>query len=488
MVLSKNFLWGGGISAAQCEGAWDKDGKSPVAVDFANVVGNRSIRRHSYIDECGKVGYFPMFGTLQNGQKYLLENNVYYPNHKGIDFYHLYKSDIALFAEIGFKSLNFSISWARIYPRGIKNGVNQKGVDFYRDLLIECKKYNIEPIVTLYKYDMPVYFEEELGGWENRELIDEFVEFSKVVFTEYKDLVKYWITFNEINVILMMAQLIPHLPITQLQSTYQTIHHQALASARAVKLAHEINDEFKIGCMLASHVTYPFSCDPEDVLNAQNKMQEAFYYFSDIMLRGKYPSFSNRVWKEKNVHVDMLDGDENVLMEGKADFLAFSYYSSNTFTTHNDEMEMSGGNFSKGVKNPYIKVSEWGWPMDPTGLKWVLHDLYDRYQVPLLIVENGLGAKDTMEDDGRIHDQYRIEYSREHIRKMIEAVDEGVDLFGYTAWGCIDLVAASTGQISKRYGFIYVDLDDQGNGTYKRFKKDSFYWYKHVIETNGEEL
>lgn len=489
MKDGQRFLWGGGISAAQCEGAWDEDGKSPVAVDFANVAHDRSIRRHSYVDQDGKIGYFPMFGTVEKGQKYVLEDGVYYSNHKGIDFYHHYKEDIALFAEMGFKSLNLSISWARIYPYGYRNGVNEKGVAFYRSVLEELRKYDIEPIVTLYKYDMPVYYEEELGGWENRALIEEFAEFAKVCFTEYKDLVHYWITFNEINVILMMAQLIPHISLAQLQATYQTIHHQALASARAVKIAHEINPENKVGCMIASHVAYPYTCDPEDILNAQAKMMDVFYYSADLMIRGKYPYFAESIWKKKNVRVEMEPEDAELLMEGKADYLAFSYYSSNTFTTHTDEnLEAAGGNFSRGAKNPYIKASEWGWPMDPKGLKWLLHDLNQRYEVPLLIVENGLGARDTLEEDGSVHDPYRIEYAREHIRMMMEAVGEGVNLFGYTSWGCIDLIAASTGQISKRYGFIYVDLDDEGNGTLKRYRKDSFYWYKKVIESDGRDL
>jgi len=224
-------------------------------------------------------------------------------------------------------------------------------------------------------------------------------------------------------------------------------------------------------------------------LNAQNKMMDVFYYCADIMVRGEYPYYAKKIWKEKNVSIVFEPEDEQVLKKGKTDFLAFSYYSSNTFTTHNDEnLETSSGNFSRGAKNPYIRESEWGWPMDPSGLKWLLHDLYHRYQRPLLIVENGLGAKDTLEDDGSIHDPYRIEYVREHIRKMMEAVDEGVDLFGYTAWGCIDLIAASTGQISKRYGFIYVDLDDKGNGSLKRYRKDSFYWYKKVIASDGKDL
>ena len=489
MTNKRNFLWGGGISAAQCEGAWDEDGKSPVAVDFGNVVEGRSIRRLSYMKENGEIGYLPMFGNVEKGQKYVLEEGVHYSNHLGIDFYHRYKEDIALFAEMGFKSLNLSISWARIYPYGYKKGANRKGIEFYRNVFEELKKYDIEPIVTLYKYDMPVYYEEELGGWENRELIDEFVEFAKTVFEEYHDLVKYWITFNEINVILMMAQLVPNLPLAKLQGTYQTIHHQALASARAVDLAHQIDPQMKVGCMIASHVAYPYTCDPEDVLNAQNKMMDVFYYCADIMVRGEYPYYAKKIWKEKNVSVAFEPEDEQVLKKGKTVFLAFSYYSSNTFTTHNDEnLETSSGNFSRGAKNPYIRESEWGWPMDPSGLKWLLHDLYHRYQRPLLIVENGLGAKDTLEDDGSIHDPYRIEYVREHIRKMMEAVDEGVDLFGYTAWGCIDLIAASTGQISKRYGFIYVDLDDKGNGSLKRYRKDSFYWYKKVIASDGKDL
>ncbi len=486
MGFRKDFLWGGDISAAQCEGAWDVDGRAPTETDYMTL-GEPSKRREvTYQMPDGSYGRMPLMITarLPEGAKYALIDGECYPNHTAIDFYHHYKEDIGYFAEMGFKALNLSLSWARIYPYGMKNGVNQKGVEFYRDVLSECKKHGIEPIVTLYKYDMPVYYMEEMGGWQNRELIDEFVEFARVCFTEYKDLVKYWITFNEINVLAMIAE---YLPADERKLNYVELHHQLVASARAVKLAHEICSDYLVGSMNCGMFTYPLTCDPEDVIANQRTLQNRIYYSSDVQARGYYPSYAKRIWEECGLSLDITEQDKSDLMEGKADYFAFSYYSTNCVTVHNDA-ETTQGNLASGKKNPYLKASDWGWQIDAEGLKYALHELYDRYQMPLLIVENGLGAHDKLEEDGAIHDPYHVEYMRAHIAKMKEAVEEGVDLIGYTMWSCIDLCAASTGEVSKRYGFIYVDVDDEGNGSFKRYKKDSFYWYKKVIASNGEEL
>lgn len=371
-------------------------------------------------------------------------------------------------------------------PYGIDKGVNKKGIEFYRSVFEELKKYNIEPIVTLYKYDQPAYLDDKYdGGWLNRGMIAEFVEFSKVCFQEYKDLVKYWITFNEINGTGMIGQF---MGVSTAQETYQLSHHLMIASAEVVSLAHEINPNYQVGCMVYQSVTYPLTSDPVDYLDILKKDQYGRYYFGDTMVRGYYPSYAHKLWKDLGVEIKMEVNDLEILRKGKVDYFAFSCYNSSCSTTHTDEETEMTGNLTKGFKNPYLKVSDWGWVIDPYVLKIVLHELYDRYQVPLMIVENGLGGSDVLEEDGSIHDSYRIEYLKENIRGMLEAVNEGVDLISYNSWGCIDLVAASTGQMSKRYGYIYVDMDDNGSGTLRRYRKDSFYWYKRVIESNGEDL
>ena len=479
MGFPKNFLWGGSISATQAEGGWNEGGKSPVQVDYGDPGSASSIRKIHYRAADGSRASMIQFSHLPEGAKYELFDDIRYTNHTGIDFYHRYKEDIALFGEMGFTTFNTTISWARIYPHGTEGGLNEEGVAFYRSVLEECRKYGMDPVITLYKYDEPVYFDETYGGWSNRVMIDQFVEFAKTCFREYKDLVNKWLTFNEINVLAYAR--------TDAQR-YMEIHHQMVAAARSVKAAHEIDPQIKVGCMIAGMCSYALTCDPEDVMANYKMFQDSFGYYADTMVRGYYPSYADRIWNEQGVKIDITEQDKNDLAEGKADFLAFSYYSSNVVTTHKDTAETSSGNIVGGVKNPYLKASEWGWQMDPVGFRYFLHLLNDRYQVPLFDVENGLGARDTVEADGRIHDTYRIDYLREHIRNMRQAVDEGVNIFGYTTWGPIDLVSFSTGQMDKRYGFIYVDMNDKGEGDLHRIRKDSFYWYKKVIASNGKEL
>ena len=490
MSFSKDFLWGTSVSAAQIEGGWNEGGKSPVQVDYANVgTASSSGRKLIYRKKDGSQGMldgaYAMFPHLPDGGEYASFDDVYYSNRKASDFYHHYKEDIALMAEMGMTTFNTSISWARIFPHGVQGGVNQEGVEFYRQVLMELRKYGIEPIMTLYKYDEPVYFEQTYGGWSNRKMIDEFVEFARVCLTEYKELVNQWMTFNELNVLMLFRNL-PHSQ-KDAQEKYQSMHYQLVASAKVVQLAHQINPQNKVGCMIAGMCTYPLTPDPKDVMDNYKYFQDIFCYAADTMIRGKYPSFAKRMWKEDEVEVIMTDQDLKDLKEGTVEFLGFSYYMSQCRTTHTDA-NMTKGNIFTGYENPYLKKSEWGWQIDPLGFKYFMHFIYDRYQIPLLVIENGLGAKDTVENDGSIHDDYRIDYLREHILAMKEAIEEGVDIVGYTTWGGIDLVSASTGQIEKRYGLIYVDANDKGEGTYKRIKKDSFYWYKKVCESNGEDL
>lgn len=494
MSFPKNFLWGGDISAAQIEGAWDEDGKSPTEVDYMVSVDRNSAFRYGYYEmPDGTEGTMMLFsGQLPVGAKMVIKDGVNYSNHVASDFYHHWKEDLALLAEMGFTALNLTISWARIFPAGVAGGVNPKGVEFYRDVLTECNRLGMEPIITLYKYDMPFFYISDWGGWSNRKLIDEFVEFARVCFTEYKGLSHHWITFNELNILKMMEQSNPNVDQATRQRLYEEAHNQMVAAARAVQLGHEVDAENQVGCMIAGTFCYPLTPDPADVALAQKYMRDTMFFYGDTQVRGAYPTYAKHVLAENGVTLEVSDADAADLMAGKADFYAFSYYSSSCATTHANEGEGGAGNMSQhGVKNPYVNATEWGWQIDPEGLKTALNMLSDRYpDTPLLIVENGIGAIDTFEEDGSIHDPYRIEYLRDHIAKMREAVEEGVNLVGYTMWSCIDLISAGTGEMRKRYGFVYVDAADDGTpqGSFKRYRKDSFVWYKRVCESNGEDL
>lgn len=487
MAFPKNFLWGGATAANQCEGAWNADGKG-MTVSDACTAGTVSTPRYTtYLTKDGVPGKAGMFDPLPEGAHRAVLDGYYYPYHEGIDFYHHYKEDIALFAEMGFKIFRMSISWARIFPNGIEEKPNQAGLDFYRNVFEELKKYNIEPLVTIFHYDLPAYLDEELGGWSNRKLIDYFEKYARVLFKEYNGLVKYWLTFNEINSTIMMRNYLPNYTNAQAAQAIQTLHNQFVASARAVRAAHEINPEMMVGSMMAGTCSYPLTCNPADVLANQKRLQDDFYYCCDTMARGEYPYFAQRLWDEYGVDLQSEPQDFVDLKEGKVDMITFSFYSTGCITV-DETAEKATGNFTSGAKNPYLKYSEWGWSIDGQGLHYLLNELYGRYQLPLMVVENGLGAVDVLEEDGTIHDPYRIAYTREHVRAMSDAIADGVNLLGYTYWGCIDLVSASTGEMKKRYGFIYVDRNNDGSGTLKRYKKDSFYWYKKLIASNGEDL
>ena len=466
----EGFLWGGALAANQCEGAYREGGRGLANVDLCPIGENR---------------FNVMLGNLKELRP--LEGE-YYPSHEAIDFYHRYKEDIALFAEMGFKCLRISIAWSRIFPNGDESKPNEEGLKFYEDLFNEMKKYGIEPVVTICHFDTPIGIIEKFGGWKNRKFIDLYLNYCNAIFNRYKNLVKYWMTFNEINMIL-------HLPFmgagirfeegdNELQIKYQAAHHELVASALATKMAHEIMPDCMVGCMLAAGANYPFSCKPQDVKAAMDNARENFF-FIDVQSRGEYPGYAKRFLKENGIELEMEENDEEVLRNNTVDYIGFSYYSSRC-SQASDEEELTDANVFKSVRNPHLKASEWGWQIDPLGLRITCNELHDRYQKPLFIVENGLGAIDTVEEDGSINDDYRIEYLREHVLAMKEAVKDGVDLIGYTPWGCIDLVSASTGEMKKRYGFIYVDKDNEGKGTLNRSKKKSFYWYKKVIASNGE--
>ncbi|PTQ86188.1 6-phospho-beta-glucosidase [Trichococcus patagoniensis] len=476
MSFKKDFLWGGATAANQCEGAFDADGKGPSVAD-------------------AMPGGKQRFAIL-NSQEFdwSIDKGKYgYPNHIGIDHYHRFKEDIALFAEMGFKAYRFSIAWSRIFPRGDEETPNEKGLDFYGELIDECLKYGIEPVITLSHYEMPLYLAKEYGGWKNRKIVGFFERYAKVVLERFASKVKYWMTFNEINSALefptLSQGLIPSTGADDFTNRFQAWHHQFIASALAVKIGHELREDIQIGCMQIYAPFYPLNAHPENQLSSQFKERAFDYFTSDVQVRGAYPTYTNRLLQEYDAKAPVMEeGDLELIKNYTVDYIGFSYYMSMATDVVGTpgESDAAAGNLMDGVRNPFLKASEWGWQIDPMGLRISLNDLWDRYQVPLFIVENGLGAKDIKEADGSVQDDYRIDYLKEHIKAMHEAVLDGVDLIGYTPWGCIDLVSASTGEMSKRYGFIYVDLDDEGNGTLERSKKKSFGWYKEVIATNGE--
>lgn len=483
-IFPEGFLWGGAIAANQCEGAWNEDGKGMSVADCS-----------TYKPNVDPKDYVAQHRITDADIKAAMESNdiSLYAKRRGIDFYHRYKEDLDLFAEMGFKVLRVSIAWTRIFPTGTEEEPNEKGLQFYENLFTEMKKKNIEPLVTLHHYEMPLYLANHYDGWYQRPVVDMFVKFCKVVFNRYKNLVKYWLTFNEIDsafrhpftTLGIVTERYPK--EKQEEIIYQALHNQFVASSLATKYMREIIPDAKMGCMLTRTLTYPENCDPRNCLLALKTNRENYFY-ADVQVFGEYPEFIKRYWNKKGINVKMEQGDEEILKLHTVDFVSFSYYMSLVSSINAEKREKVNGNVSTGVKNPYLDVNEWNWQIDPKGLHYSLIEMYDRYRKPLFIVENGLGSKDVIESDGTIQDDYRIAYLREHIKAIADAIDDGVEVIGYTPWGCIDIVSMSTNQMSKRYGFIYVDVDDLGNGTYNRKKKKSFYWYKKVIATNGANL
>ncbi|WP_144683235.1 6-phospho-beta-glucosidase BglA [Bacillus altitudinis] len=478
MTLPKDFLWGGALAAHQFEGGWNAAGKGPSVVDVMTA-GAHGVPRQ--ITE-----------TIEEG--------TFYPNHEAIDFYHRYKEDIAMFAEMGLKCLRTSIGWSRIFPKGDEEEPNEAGLQFYDDVFDELIKHGIEPVITLSHFEMPLHLAREYGGFRSRKVAEYFAKFAEVCFNRYKNKVTYWMTFNEIN-----NKMDVNNPLflwtnsgvsvkegeNAKEVMYQAGHHELLASAWAVAKGKEINPSFQIGAMVSHVPIYPYSSNPEDVMLAEEYMRQR-YFFPDVQVRGYYPSYALKEFEREGYHIPFEEGDEESLRKGKVDYLGFSYYMSTTVKSdavsdHNGDIV--NGALPHGVENPYIKSSDWGWSIDPTGLRYTLNRFYDRYQIPLFIVENGFGAIDQVEEDGSIHDPERIQYLASHIQALKKAVEyDGVDLIGYTPWGIIDIVSFTTGEMKKRYGMIYVDRDNKGNGSMKRLKKDSFTWYQNVIATNGEEV
>jgi len=467
MTFPKNFLWGGAVAANQCEGAYNEDGKG---LDIQDIMP-RGIKGA------------PTAEPTEDNMKLV-----------GIDFYHRYKEDVKLFAEMGFKVFRTSIAWSRIFPNGDDAEPNEQGLAFYDSLFDECHKYGIEPLVTISHYETPLNLAKKYDGWANRELISFYERYVRTIFSRYKSKVKYWLTFNEINSVLHEPFLSGaiYTPKDQLskQDLYQAIHHELVASALATKIAHEMMPGAKIGCMVLSMPTYPLTPHPDDVI-AVMKAEHMNYFFGDVHVRGEYPGYIKRYFKENHIELKMEKEDEEILKH-TVDFVSFSYYMSVCETADLEKKKKGKGNLMGGIPNPYLPSSEWGWQIDPQGIRYVLNMFWDRWQKPLFIVENGLGAVDALVDDGQggktVHDAYRISYLKEHLIQVRESIADGVLVMGYTTWGCIDVVSASTAELKKRYGFIYVDRHDDGSGTLARYKKDSFFWYKDIIASDGAKL
>ncbi|HCB0613321.1 TPA: glycoside hydrolase family 1 protein [Klebsiella quasipneumoniae subsp. quasipneumoniae] len=466
MSFPNDFLWGGAVAANQCEGAFDVDGKG---LSIQDVLPKGIMAPVTELPTCDNLKL------------------------KGIDFYHRYKDDIKMFAEMGFKVFRTSIAWSRIFPNGDDSIPNEKGLKFYDDLFDECHNYGIEPLVTISHYETPLNLSKKYNGWANRRMVEFYTNFATTIFERYKHKVKYWLTFNEINSVLhqplMSGGIFTPKEELSKQDLFQAVHHEFIASALAISKGREIMPDAKFGCMILSMPIYPLTPNPDDVLVAM-QAEHMNDFFGDVHVRGYYPGYMKRYFKENNIRIHFEDGDEKIL-QNTVDFVSFSYYVS-VCETADKSIKPAIGNLIGGVPNPYLESSEWGWQIDPKGLRITLNKYYDRYQKPLFIVENGLGAQDVLVTDINgnftVEDDYRIKYLNEHLVQVEEAIADGVPVMGFTTWGCIDLVSASTAEMKKRYGLIYVDRNNDGSGTMARYKKKSFFWYKDVINSNGKSL
>lgn len=482
MGFPKGFLWGGALASSQLEGGWQEDGKLPSIQDYV----------------CGcQAGGERMFSAV-------LHPEAYYPSHTAVDFYHHVDEDLELLAGMGFTCLRLSLAWTRFFKDDACAVPNEAGIAFYDHIFDECARLGMEPIVTINHFDMPMGIACKNQGFLSRDTVDVYMLFAELALRRFRGKVRYWLPFNEINFGMIplgafKAQgIIPpnvaasdgwcasHAFPVSLQDRMQALHHQFVASALVLKLAHEIDSKNRVGCMIGYVTQYPLTCDPGDMLACQENDRLINKFSGDVLVRGAYPSYIRAWLREQGVKIDERPGDAELIAEHTVDFYAFSYYMSNCISKKfvGDRVD---GNLIGGLKNPHLKSSEWGWQVDPQGLRYTIHELEDRYGIPLMVVENGLGARDVVHEDG-IHDQYRIDYLREHIKQMRQAIDEGSDLIGYTAWSPIDSVSASTGQMSKRYGMVYVNRDDEGNGDLRRIPKDSYAWYRDCITSNGAVL
>lgn len=475
--IRNDFLWGGAVAACQIEGAYDVDGRGLSTSDI-----------HAYDPSMNRKKVKERGGTLEKIKYAIQDQEGYYPKRTAIDFYHTYKEDLKLLKELGFKAFRTSISWSRIFPNGDETEPNEAGLKFYDDLIDEIIKNGMEPVITMYHYDIPLGLVVQYGGFANRKVVDFYVNYAKTLLNRYKGRVKYWIVCNQINYVPVVK--FGSLGIYDDQTTpdkmeelvYQAVHNQFIGCALVKKAAKEMNAGFQIGTMISSEIYYPASCKPADVVFTlkKNRMQ---YYFTDVQFRGQYPGYALRYFEENGIRLNMLPGDEELLYENTMDYLAVSYYYTKILDAEKNTMKPFDG-----LQNPYLEPTPWEWRADPLGLYYSLSEYWDRYQKPIFIAENGFGAMDQVEEDGRIHDEYRIAFLRKHIEQMKEAIKDGADIIGYLSWAPIDMISSSSNEMSKRYGYIHIDQDDLGYGTKERRKKDSFYWYQNVIRTNGGKL
>ncbi|MBQ1378506.1 MAG: family 1 glycosylhydrolase [Erysipelotrichaceae bacterium] len=467
--MKNKFYFGGSIASHQCEGAYNEDGKGLGIMDLVTV---GSVSKPREFDEQLKEG-------------------TYYPSHDGIDFYHRYKEDIALFKECGFSALRISVDWSRIYPNGDDEKPNRKGIEHYRAVIRELKKNGIEPIVTLFHFEMPVNLVRKYGSWQNRKMVDLYLRYARTMFEEFKGEVRYWATFNEMNHLDSDVELSDFFTYMNTGLCYSRLeeaskvmvhcaYHMTLASVKAVKLGHEIDPDYQIGCVFGLTPVYAYSANPEDSLKAFAAMDRDWYQI-DAMTKGAFPEYKLEAYRQRGVDLEVSDEDKKAFREGRIDYIGINYYASAVETAL--KLKDASGSFFSGLNNPYLKQSDWGWTIDPIGLRYLLNMVDRRYNLPMIITENGLGAYDKLEEDETIHDPYRIAYLRDHIEQIKLAIEKDkVNCFGYLMWGPIDLVSATTGEMKKRYGFIYVDKNDDGTGTYNRYRKDSFYWYQKTIQ------
>ncbi|KRM86697.1 glycoside hydrolase family 1 protein [Lacticaseibacillus thailandensis] len=467
-----DFMWGGAIAANQAEGAWDVDGRGPSQADIMLLP-----------DEYSRLGSFGENVTREEIERALNDKQGNYPRRRGIDFYHTFASDLEMMAEMGFKCFRTSFSWSRIFPRGDEGSPNEEGLKFYDRLIDKMLELHIEHVMTISHYEMPTYLITEYGGWSNPKLVDLFLKFAKVLLDRYQDKVKYWIIFNQVNDVYGWGEfaglgILKGEHANQEQAKFQAVHHQFVANAKTVEYAHSLNKGLQMGMMLGYTSMYPQSDKPEDVMAAYQLNQKESYFFTDVTVLGEYPGYMKRYFKEHDINLKVTQDELDTIRRNTVDYIAFSYYSSSVVSADKPNEQQA---------NNHLDASIWGWSYDPTGFRYAFNNLWDRYHLPLFVAENGLGALDKVEN-GKIHDSYRIDYLRQHIAAMREAVKDGVNVIGYASWGPIDIVSYSQAEMSKRYGYIYVDLDDKGNGSGKRLRKDSFYWYQRVIQSNGEEL
>ena len=489
--LPEGFLWGGATAANQFEGGFKEGGKGVNSSDCTTRGSRTKPRMVTYKTREGKIEAVPMFGmNAPEGAEYGVFEGYDYPSHEGIDFYHRFKEDIALFGEMGFKVFRLSMNWARIYPTGMEETPNEEGLKFYDEVFDELAKYNIKPLVTLSHYETPIGLANAWGSWTDARTIDCFCRYVKTVGERYKGKCDLWLTFNEINIAAMSPWMSSGVGNCTPQIVADISKHQLIASAKAVQILHDIDPNNKVGNMVAYGANYPYTCNPQDVWASKQAMK-TYHFYEDVQARGYYPSYKLKEYEREGVDFFLTEEDKQALLNGTVDFLSFSYYMSSVSSVDPELLkQVADGNMGLGgIRNPYLQVSDWGWAIDPMGLRIALNELWERYQKPLFIVENSLGTQDKLEEDKTCHDPAHIDYLRTHIEAMADAINEdGVELMGYTPWGCIDLVSASTGEMHKRYGFIYVDLQDDGTGTGDRYRKDSFYWWKKVIATNGADL